>query len=253
MSMAQLLVRGMLVGLVAGLLAFSFARIYGEPNVDRAIAVEAAIDKAKGEAPDPELVSREVQASAGLFTGVVVVGSALGGIFSLVFAVCYGRFTSTGPRTLSAILGLICFVAVYMVPFLKYPANPPAIGQPETIGIRTGLYFSMIAISIISTIAAFSLRRMLLPKLAAWNASLLGVLAFIVMIAISFYALPTVNEVPEVFPAQTLWGFRLASIGIQAILWGTVSLLFGFLTERSLARQGLLFSNNRAGAAFERR
>lgn len=253
MSMAQLLIRGMLVGLVAGLLAFTFARVYGEPNVNRSIAVEEALDKAKGEAPDPELVSRAVQASIGLFTGVVVVGTALGGIFSLLFAVCYGRFSSMGPRTFAALLGLICFVAIFMVPDLKYPANPPAIGQPDTIGIRTGLYFSMIAISVIATIAAFSLRRMLIPKFTGWNASLIGVLAFIVMIAVSYYALPVVNEVPETFPAQTLWSFRLDSIGIQVILWGTVSLLFGYLTERSLERQRLSTSHRRADAAYERR
>lgn len=252
MSMAQLLIRGMLVGLVAGLLAFAFARVYGEPNVNRSIAVEEAIDKAKGEAPDPEIVSREVQASIGLFTGVVVVGTALGGIFSLIFAVCYGRFSSMGPRAFAALLGLVCFVTIYLVPDLKYPANPPAIGQPDTIGIRTGLYFSMITISIIATIAAFSLRRMVLPRLAGWNATLTGVLAFIVMIAISYYALPVVNEVPETFPAQTLWSFRLDSIGIQTILWGTVSLLFGYLTERHLVRQGVATSTGRVDA-FERR
>ena len=253
MSMAQLLMRGMLAGLVAGLLAFAFARVYGEPNVDRAIAVEEAIDRAKGEASYPEIVSREVQASFGLFTGVVVVGTALGGIFSLVFAVCFGRVSSMGPRAFAALLGLVCFVAVYMVPALKYPPNPPAIGQPETIGIRTGLYFSMITISIIATIAAFSLRRMLLPRLAGLNASIIGVLAFVVMIAISYYALPVVNEVPETFPAQTLWSFRLDSIGIQAILWGTVSLLFGYLTERHLARQNQATSSRRIDAAWERR
>ena len=253
MSMAQLLIRGMLAGLVAGLLAFSFARVYGEQSVNQSIAVEEAISKAKGEAPDPVLVSREVQASAGLLIGVVVVGTALGGIFSLVFAVCYGRFSSMSARTVAALLGLVCFVAVYLVPDLKYPANPPAIGQPDTIGIRTGLYFSMIAISIIATVAAFSLRRMLTPKFANWNASLLGVLAFIVMIAITYHALPAVNEVPETFPAQTLWSFRLASIGIQATLWGTLSLLFGYLTERSLVRQGLSMSNRRVDAAYGRR
>lgn len=235
MTMPQLLLRGMLVGVLAGLLAFAFAKVYGEPQVDRAIAVESAIAQAKGEAEEPELVSRAVQSTIGLFTGVVVVGGALGGIFSLLFALLWGRFaTNLTPKAFAGLLGLIAFVTVYVVPDLKYPANPPSIGQPETIGIRTALYFSIILISIVAILAAFSLRRVVLPRLGAWNATLVGALAFVVMIAVAYYALPVVNEVPEVFPAQTLWKFRLASLGIQAILWGGIGLMFGALTERSL-------------------
>lgn len=235
MSMAQLLLRGMIVGIVAGLLAFGFARIYGEPAVNRSIAVEEAIDHAKGEAPDPEIVSRQVQSTIGLFTGVVVAGTALGGLFSILFAFGYGRFSSLGPRGFAALLALVCFVAIYLVPDLKYPANPPAIGEPATIGIRTGLYFSMIAISIIATVAAFSLRRLLIPRLQSFDATLSGALAFVVMIVIAYHALPAIDEVPTTFPAQTLWSFRLASLGIQAILWGTTGLLFGALVEHHLA------------------
>ena len=235
MSMTQLLLRGMLVGLVAGFLGFGFAKVYGEPQVDRAIEVEAAIDKAKGEPEDPEIWSREVQASIGLATGVVTVGVALGGIFAVVFALCYGRFSALSPRAYSALLALICLVTVYVIPDFKYPANPPSIGQPSTIGERTGLYFSMIAISIIATIVAFSLRRALIPRLGRWDATLAAGVAYIVMIAIAYYALPVINEVPEVFPAQTLWKFRLDSLGIQVILWGIIGLGFGYLTERSLA------------------
>ena len=238
MSMKQLLLRGMLVGLVAGLLGFGFAKIYGEPQVDKAIEIEAAIDKAKGEPEEPEVWSREVQASIGLFTGVVTVGVALGGIFSLVFALCYGRFSAMSPRAYAALLALICFVTVYVVPDFKYPANPPSIGQPGTIGERTGLYFSMIVISIVATIVAFSLRRALIPKRGGWDATLIAVVAYIVLIAVSYHVLPVIDEVPVAFPAQSLWKFRLDSLGIQAILWSVIGLLFGYLTERSAAAEG---------------
>jgi predicted cobalt transporter CbtA len=234
MAVHQLLLRGMLVGIVAGLLAFAFARTFGEPSVDRAIAFEAAEAKAKGETPDPEIFSREVQASIGLATGVTVYGAALGGIFSLVFALCYGRIGRMSPRACAAVIAGLGFVAIYVVPYLKYPANPPSIGEPATIGMRTGLYFSMIALSVIAMMVAVSLARLSEARFGRWNSILLGGLAFIVMVAVAQFALPGINEVPTEFPATTLWQFRVAAIGIQAVIWTVIGLLFGALTERSL-------------------
>jgi predicted cobalt transporter CbtA len=240
MSIHQLIIRGMLVGIVAGLLAFGFAKIFGEPQVDRAIAFESAEAKAKGETPDPEIVSREVQASIGLLTGVVVYGSALGGLFAIAFAFCYGRFTGLSVKSTAIVIAALGFIAVYAVPYLKYPANPPSIGEPGTIGMRTGLYFSMIAISLIAMLAAVSLKRLSEKRLGAWNATVLGGVAFLVLIGIAQVALPSINEVPAEFPASTLWQFRIASLGIQAVLWTVIGLLFGELTERSLAKARVL-------------
>src|ERR1700758_505583 len=87
----SLILRGLLVGLVAGLLAFGFAKFIGEPQVDKAIAYEARMDSAKGDAPEPERFSREVQSGLGLLTGVLVYGTAIGGLFAIVFAYASGR------------------------------------------------------------------------------------------------------------------------------------------------------------------
>jgi predicted cobalt transporter CbtA len=229
----KLLVRGMLAGIAAGLLTFAFAKVGGEPQVDKAIAFEQKADAARGEAPEPELVSRETQAGLGLLTGVVVYGTAIGGLFSLVFAYAYGRTGRLGARALSAWLALGAFVAIVIVPNIKYPANPPAIGDPETIGTRTGLFFVMIAVSIATMVFALSVRRHALARFGAWNASILGGMVFIVIIAAVQLALPAINEVPADFPATVLWRFRVAALGMQCVLWTTIGLLFGWLTERS--------------------
>ncbi len=42
-----LLVRGMICGFIAGLLVFGFAKVFGEQQVDRAIASETAMDEEK--------------------------------------------------------------------------------------------------------------------------------------------------------------------------------------------------------------
>ena len=231
-----LLTRGMLVGAVAGLIAFGFATLFGEPLVDRAIAFEEQLSQAKGEAPEMELVSREVQSTIGLLTGVVVYGAAFGGLFALVFASAYGRIGNLGPRSTALLLAAAGFIAIVVVPGLKYPASPPSVGQAETIGYRSGLYFLMILISIVAVIAAHMIERRLVVRYGGWNAALLGAASFAVIIAIAQLLLPDIDEVPEQFPAVVLWRFRLASLGIELILWATLGLLFGAVAER-------LFSN----------
>ncbi|WP_186151063.1 CbtA family protein [Burkholderia gladioli] len=240
----KLLVRGMLAGIAAGILVFGFARFAGEPQVDQAIAFEEKIDAAKGEAPEPELVSRPTQAGLGLGTGVIVYGAALGGLFALSFAFVHGRIGSRQPRTLSACLAAAAFVSLVIVPNLKYPANPPSVGDPDTIGYRTGLFFLMIAISIAVGVFSLNFRRLLAARMGQWNASIVAGLLYIAILAAVQFALPTINEVPAAFPAVVLWKFRVAAIGMQAILWATIGLLFGALVERS----GLVAAPRRGNA-----
>jgi predicted cobalt transporter CbtA len=252
----KLLTRGMLVGLLAGLLSFGFLKIVGEPQVDRAIAFESAMDEAKAQAkaaeakakgvalpkeePEPELVSREVQASFGLLTGVMVYSTAFGGLFALVFAMAYGRMGDFSPRATSALLAAAGLVAVYIFPSLKYPANPPSVGLADTIAMRTSLYFVMILISLAAMIAAGMLRLRLNPRFGGWNAALIAAASYIaVMVGVSL-ALPGVNEVPEAFPATLLWQFRIASLGAQLIMWAVLGFAFGAWVQRAaIAGNGL--------------
>jgi Probable cobalt transporter subunit (CbtA) len=274
-----LLVRGMVVGVIAGLLTFGIAKIFGEPQVDKAIAFESEMDAVKeaqaklaasansttgtttsaAEAGDAmanmagtdadahdhdgeeELVSRKMQASWGLLTATLTYGAAFGGIFALVYAFALGRIGGVSPRGLAALLALAAFITISVVPSLKYPANPPAVGDPDTIGPRTGLYLSMLVISIGAMISSILVSRGLVRKHGLWTASLTGGALFIAIVLVAQLLLPDVQEVPDQFPAIVLWRFRIANLGMQATLWTTMGLLFGYLTERSFqVRAGVL-------------
>jgi len=232
-----LLCWGMLVGIVAGLLAFGFGKIFGESQIDRAITFEDQMDRAKGEPPGPELVSREVQSGVGLLTGVVVYGTALGGLFSLAFAYAYRRVGPASPRVTAALLAGAGFVSLVLVPQLKYPANPPSVGRPETIVYRSELFFLMILISVIALVYAVMIARNLAARYDGWNAGLLAAAAFVGIIVTAQLLLPDINEVPDQFPAVVLWRFRVASLGVQVILWSTLGLLYGAVAERVLSRR----------------
>jgi predicted cobalt transporter CbtA len=230
----KLLVRGMLAGIAAGLLTFSFAKIVGEPQVDQAISFEEKADAAKGEAPEPELVSRHTQAGLGLLTGVMAYSAAIGGLFALTFSALVGRAGTLGANALSAWLAIAGFISLVIVPNLKYPANPPSVGDPATIGYRTGLYFLMIVISLAATVFSLKVRRAAIARLGSWNASIAGAAVFVVIVAAVQIGMPAINEVPAAFPAVLLWKFRVAAIGMQVIMWTTLGLLFGNLAQRSL-------------------
>ena len=234
----SLLIRGMLAGFLAGLLAFGVARILGEPSVDRAIAFEEQAHKAAHPGhqheDEPELVSRAVQRGMGLFTGVVVYATAFGGLFALVFAFAYGRIGNLSPRATSALLAAAAFVALVLVPDIKYPPNPPAIGEAETIGRRTALFVAMIAVSLAAMLVALAARRRLIVRLGVWNASLAGGCVFFVLIVVAMLVLPAIDEVPARFPADLLWRFRITSIGIEATLWTAIGLAFGPLADAVL-------------------
>jgi hypothetical protein len=242
-----LLLRGMLVGVVAGILSFGFLKIVGEPPVERAIAFEAQHEavsthsEAHGNGTaiaKPELVSRTIQSGLGLLIGVVIYGAAVGGLFALAFALAYDRIGDFGPRATAALLAVLGIVAIYVVPSLKYPASPPSVGEADTIGMRTALYFSMIALSLATMILAGMLRVRLQPRLGGWNAVLVASAAYLTAITAVALALPAVDEVPGEFPATVLWQFRVAAAGAQLILWATLGLAFGVLAERAVTNRG---------------
>ncbi|MEU3456860.1 CbtA family protein [Micromonospora sp. NPDC006766] len=237
LSARSLLVRGMLVGLAAGAVTFLFATFFGEGPVGQAIDFESMHAAAHGEGDEHELFSRTVQSTVGLGTATLVYGVALGGLFALVFAVAYGRIGRFSPRATAALVALGGFLTVAFVPFLKYPANPPATGDPDSLGERTGLHFLMIVIAVAVGLLALYFGRWLHPRYGTWNATIAAVGAFVVLIAIIQMALPAINEIPEGFPASVLWEFRLASLGTQLATWTVLGLLFGVVAGPRMRRR----------------
>lgn len=244
----KLLICGLAAGVCGGVLATGFASLVGEPAVDRSIAYEhARITRAAERAGvERELImpaapiSRSVQKSVGLLTAALVYGLALGGVFALVFAVAYGRVARAAPRATAYVLAAAAFVVIYLVPFIKYPASPPGTTNPATIGRRTLLYVTMIAISVLAVMVAARLRPALSKRVGSHAATLGAGLAFLLVVVAAGLALPSVNEIPPDFPATTLWRFREASIGMQAVLWSSIALVFAPAAQRVLSGQPVI-------------
>lgn len=223
----------MLAGLLAGLCAIAFAKLVAEPQIAKAERFERIVDTQAGKAPEKPLVTRDVQDTAGLGVGVAFAGMAFGGLFGLAFAGVYGRMGQARARTTAAGLATAAFVALFVVPFLKYPANPPSVGRPDTIGRRTALYFLAMAVGILAVALAATLERRLAVRFGTWDARLVAVLVLVAVVAVAYLVMPGIDEVPAGFPASVLWRFRLASAGTELALWTVLGLSFGWLTERA--------------------
>lgn len=234
----RLIARGVLAGAVGAVLAFVFGRLFAEPVIGRAIEFEAGrVEAAHAQGVHEhgaELFSRGVQGNAGLGFGVLIFGIAVGALFAVVFCVYYPKAGHVAPQSLSLQLAAAAFVAVYLLPFLKYPPNPPAVGQADTIGSRTLWFVVMVLASVGLAIGAVWLARILVARFGEFTARLLAAGAYVLAAAAVALALPNVAEVPPGFPADDLYEFRLVSLGTQLVMWTGMGLVFAVLAGRLL-------------------
>nr|BFE72314.1 hypothetical protein GCM10020092_056150 [Actinoplanes digitatis] len=119
-----------------------------------------------------------------------------------------------------------------LVPFVKYPANPPAVGNPATINQRTIGYLSIVVIGLVAVWAGVLAARSPREGSPEWLRAVAAVAAFVIVVAIGYVLLPSIDEVPDTFPASLLWDFRIASLGTQATLWTALGLAFAALLGR---------------------
>lgn len=257
MTARAFLVRGLIAGLVAGIATFLVAYAVGEPPVDAAIVLEEAgsadepvagsdHDHDDAEATDGHVhssggaaetvVTRGDQKTWGLLTGTLAIGLALGGVVSLVAAGAVGRMGLLMPGQSTAVVALVGFVSFALVPFLKYPANPPAVGSGDTIGDRTALYFGFVLVSVLAGVLATYAAVRLFPVLGSYAAVVVPAVGYLVVVVAAGRLLPAVDEVGD-FPADTLWSFRLASLLTLATLWAVLGVVLSWLVSRLHARE----------------
>lgn len=226
-----ILLRGLLAGLIAGLLAGVFAYTTGESRIDAAIAIEEAAAPAEPAADghhDEELVSREGQ-KGGLFLATALYGIAMGGLLATAYTVLRRRLRTRSDTRAAFGLAGAALLGVVLVPFVKYPANPPAVGDPATINQRTISWLAIVVIGLVAVWAGVVASRALRTESPEWLRATAAVAGFLIVVAIGYVLLPTVDEVPDTFPASLLWNFRLASLGTQVTLWTGLGLAFAAL------------------------
>jgi Probable cobalt transporter subunit (CbtA) len=249
-------VRYLVPGAVAGIVAFAFSRAMIEPLIGAAVDYEGAREHAEAQLAGGEhvhgheLFTRAVQENVGAAVGVVVFGIVMGALFAVAYTVIRAALERRGflpdLTGLALLLSAGMFVAVVLMPSLKYPANPPTVGLEETVGVRSSSFLTMTVISVVGACVAVAVGLAWSRRWGTWRATALAVGGYAAVMVCAMVLLPSFHEVPgplsgadglvlSGFPAEVLAEFRLYSTVNQAVMW----LIIG-ATWACLARQHLL-------------
>lgn len=220
-SLGTVLKAVILAGLLAGAALAVFHGLLTEPVIDQAIAIEEAHEGHQDEGPP--LVSRDTQ-KRGLIVGSVLYGLFVGLIFGGTFYLAQSALPTRRVLTRAVWLALAGYCLVTLLPFLKYPANPPGVGQPETIEYRQSLYLAFLLLSLVGGVAAGVAARRGVPR---W----LAVTGFVVF-ALALYAVMPANPDPTEMPLGLVLRFRALSLAGLTLFWLILGLAFGLLAER---------------------
>lgn len=228
-----------LIVLVSG---FSAGTVYGfinfittEPFLDSAIELENRAMFESGEEKDGPEFRAEYDAyrywqKSGMVLAGGIYGLAIGSLFGIVFA--YSRNTLPGKHHVQKTLFLaaLMWFTVFMIPFLKYPANPPTVGDPNTVVYRAVLYLSFIAISGLGALAFYRLYKKL-----SKSKRVLAFAGYAAFISIAFVLMPQ-NPDKVLAPMDLVNGFRTMSAAGVTIYWIVNAVILGALWQKLQAR-----------------
>jgi predicted cobalt transporter CbtA len=234
-TVLPLLRRGLAAGALAGLATGLFSLLLTEPLMDRAVRLEEQSQETQQHRHGQdataavvhhheELFSRGAQ-HFGLVGTTVVAGLALGALFGVVYALVNRRSDPAvrpWPRAMS--LAGAGFVALSLLPGLRYPASPPGVGDSGTVRDRQLLWLAAVAIGVLGVLLAWQVGRRLADRSAPRRH--VAVASTLIAILAVLFTLPD-NPDTVTVPATLVWDFRLQSLAAHALLWAVLGAVFG--------------------------
>lgn len=224
--MGKYLRAGVLGGAAGGLAMALYLLAVVEPILAEAIAMEEHV----GEVEAP-IFSRMAQQAGGAL-GTIVYGVLFGVVLAVVFALVRHRLRGDELQRVRS-LATVVFTSAVLVPFLKFPASPPGVGDPATVGRRTALYVLLVGLSATAAWSAWRVRRTLVARgVADASASMTAVVGYVAFVAAIFVLLPGTGG-KNSLPAELVWRFRVTSLGGSALLVTVTAVAFAWRLRAS--------------------
>ncbi len=224
---AIVLVSGALAGTIHGVANLAIV----EPYLDKAIGIENKNLFASGEEKDTPAfwveydTYRDWQKGGQVLAGTIL-GTSMGSLFGIVYVLSRNTLPQGSDLKKSFILAAVMWLTIYIIPFLKYPANPPTVGDGETVMLRAILYLSFIAISGFGVVGFYQLYKRLQSK-----TKIAAFVGYGVFIAIVFALMPP-NPDEVTAPMDLVNGFRAMSVVAVSIFWVSIAIIFGGLWHK---------------------
>ena len=239
-SLGSIILGAVIVGLIAGLLVAVFHFVLTEPIIEHSIEIEKSLHQVQEATGETLLVDRDTQ-RAGLFLGFVMYGLTWGLLFSVLYHLAQNPLRDMSTSRRSSILALLTGWSVALFPFLKFPANPPGVGDPETIQYRQTLYLAFVALSVVITCLAFVIQRYLSRPNAtgrsAWSKWPIVLGTYALPAILLFAAFPPNPDV-VLMPASLVWAFRVLSFAGLALFWIAYAAGIRWLAVRAKQPEG---------------
>ena len=221
------IISGALAGAIHGTVNFAIV----EPYLDQAIGIENENLFASGEEDDnpqfwADYEEYRVWQKSGQVIAGMILGVAMGSLFGIVYALSRNSLPGKNDVAKALVLAAIMWVTVYLIPFLKYPANPPTVGDAETVVLRSILYVSFIAISGFGGLAFYKLSK----KLQS-DKKYLGLVGYAVFIIAAFIVMPE-NPDEVTAPMNLVNEFRLMSVLGVTSFWISVGFILGLFWNK---------------------
>ncbi len=216
-------------GAIAGTILGAVNQVIVEPYIERAIELEMQGTAQNGEIVNPiEFAAYRFWQRGGEIAAGTILGLSLSSLFGIVFAYGRGSVPGSSNKKKALVIAGIMWFTLFLMPGLKYPANPPAVGNPDTILYRQGLYLAFLAISGFSALGlAFLYRR--LGAMQAKKALIPAIYATIM--AGTYFAMPP-NPDPISAPMDLVIGFRIVSGLTISIFWGLLGITLGAFWDK---------------------
>ena len=218
-----------LAGAIAGTILGAMNQAAVEPFIERAIELETQNTAQSGQIINPtEFAAYRLWQRGGEIAAGTVLGLSIGSLFGIVFAYARSSVPGSNNKKKGLIVAGIMWFTLFLMPVLKYPANPPAVGDPETIYYRQTLYLAFLAISGFSALGlALLYRKMgslrtkkaIIP--AAYGAIMIG----------AYLAMPA-NPDPLNAPMDLVIGFRITSAITISMFWCLLGFIFGAFWDK---------------------
>jgi predicted cobalt transporter CbtA len=221
------LISGALAGLVWG----SANLFLVEPYLDEAIGIENQNLFASGEADDTlefwiEYEGYRTWQKGGQVLAGVILGTSIGALFGIVFTLSRNSLPGNNNVKKTLILAGIMWFTIYFIPFLKYTANPPTVGEVDTVVLRSILYLSFIAISGFGALGFYKISKKFTGK-----KKLACLVGYVVFISALFVVMPE-NPDDISAPMDLVNGFRIMSVLAVSTYWVAIGLILGILWNR---------------------